>query len=212
MEKEKKVEKQIIAKEALKAINELEETVRLENIIKDNKIEFKVKDKVFRVRRPNLIEQQEISRFNRKKYIELVNDDSFLFRKQWIKKYKDKGIDIKKMEDDVRRLQGEIEQLLLRLAKSTDPSSIKKLKEEILKSRDKQFALSIEKTDLLSYSIEDQLLISVNAYTTYLILERKEKENWTKHFEDYKKFQESDNTDLLNKAFFFISHLIYRER
>ena len=37
-EKSKKNEKHILAKEGMKAISELEETVKMENVIKDNKI------------------------------------------------------------------------------------------------------------------------------------------------------------------------------
>ena len=84
MNEEKKQEKVTMAKEALKAMKELEDSVRLENIVKDNKIEFKSGDKTFRVRKPNLEEQEEIDEVRRKKYLGLVRDDSYLFKKQWI--------------------------------------------------------------------------------------------------------------------------------
>ena len=206
---DKKKEKQVLAKEALKVINELEDTVRMENVIKDNKIEFKVKDKVFRVRKPNLTEQQDANKFRRKRYIELVNDDSFLFRKQWIKKYKTKGIDIEKMDAEIHQKQKEMETILLRLAKLDNVKEIEKIKKDVEKLRDEQYAISIEKTDFLAYSIEDQLLISINSYITYLVLEHKDKEKWIKHFESYKKFEESEEKELLNKAYYYINHLIY---
>ena len=206
---DKKNEKKVMAKEALKVINELEETTRMENVIKDNKIEFKVKDKIFRVRKPNLTEQQDANKFRRKRYIELVNDDSFLFRKQWIKKYKVKGIDIEKMDAEIHQKQKEMEALLLRLAKLDNVKEIEKIKKDVLKLRDEQYEISIEKTDFLAYSIEDQLLISVNSYITYLVLEYKDKEKWDKYFESYKKFQESEEKELVNKAYYYINHLIY---
>jgi len=209
MDKEKKVEKQRMAKEALKAMQEIEDSTRLENIIKDNKIEFKSGDKVYRVRKSTLIEQQEIDTARRKKYVEYMNDDSYLFRKQWIEKYLKKGIDIKKMEDDIKRIEDEVKQLLLRLAQTSITKEIGELKDQILKLRDEQFSKSIEKTDLLSYCIEEQLNIVANSYTAYLTLERKEQDKWVKHFKDYDEFQNCDNMELINKVFYFMNHLLY---
>jgi len=211
MDKEQKVEKVVMAKEALKAMQELEDSVRLENIVKDNKIEFKSGDRTLRVRRPNLEEQQEIDDVRRKKYLELVRDNSYLFKKQWIETYKKKGIDIGKMETDIKRIEDETRRLLLRLAKTTDKKGIGELKDQILKSRDEQFTLSIEKTDLLSYSIEDQTFIYAKSYTAYLILERKEKDKWVKHFKDFEEFQKTEDSDLISKLFYYFDVLIYSE-
>lgn len=206
---EKKIERRKIAKEALKAINELEETTKLESVVKDNKVEFKEGEDIFRVRKPTFLETQEIGVIKRKKYINLVDDGSYLFKKQWVEKYKSKGIDVDKMEDDINRMQDDIKKLLLRLAEAKDKKEVSKLKEEILKVRDKQCNLSMEKTDLLSYSIEDQLLIHVNSYTTYLVLEKKVGDKWERYFKSYKEFSESEKWNLVNKAFYYINLLIY---
>ena len=114
MDSEKKQEKIVMAKEALKAMQELEDSVKLEDVVKDNKIEFKSGDKSFRVRKPNLDEQQEIDNVRRKKYLELVRDDSYLFKKQWIETYKKKGIDIDKIEIDIKRIEDETRRVLIR--------------------------------------------------------------------------------------------------
>jgi len=211
MDKEKKVEKVIMAKEALKAMQELEDSTRLEDIVKDNKVEFKSGDKTFRVRKPNLEEQQEIDNVRRKKYLELVRDDSYLFKKQWIETYKKKGIDINKIDTDIKRIDDELRRTLLRLAKTTDKKGIGELKNQILKLRDEQYALSIEKTDLLSYSIEDQTFIHAKSYTAYLILERKEKDKWVRHFKDFEEFQRTEDSDLVSKLFYYFDVLIYSE-
>lgn len=211
MNKEKKVEKVVMAKEVLKAMQELEDSVRLEDIIKDNKIEFKSGDKTFRVRRVNLEEQQEVDDIRRKKYLELVRDDSYLFKKQWIETYKKKGIDIDKIETDMKRIEDEVRRLLLRMAKMTDKKGIGEIKDQILKSRDELYVLSIEKTDLLSYSIEDQTFIHAKSYTAYLILERKDEDKWLKHFKDFEEFQKTEDQDLIGKLFYYYDVLIYSE-
>jgi len=209
MESKKKNEKHELAKEGMKAISEIEETVKLENVIKDNKIVFDVGGKSFRVRKPTLSEQQEIDTIRRKKYMELVRDNSFMFRKQWIEIYKKKGIDINKMDDDIKRIQDDLRALLLRLAKTAEPKAVKLLKDEVNKSKDKAYGLSIEKTDLLVYSIEDQLTIHVNSYTTYIVLERNEGGKWDKAFKSYEDFEKSENDDLVGKSFYYINTLMY---
>ena len=211
MDSEKKQEKIVMAKEALKAMQELEDSVKLEDVVKDNKIEFKSGDKSFRVRKPNLDEQQEIDNVRRKKYLELVRDDSYLFKKQWIETYKKKGIDIDKIEIDIKRIEDETRRLLIRLAKTTDKKGIGELKDQILKSRNEQYALSIEMTNLLSYSIEDQTHIHTKSYSAYLILERKEKDKWVKHFKDFEEFQKTEDQDLIGKLFYYYDVLIYSE-
>jgi len=211
MDKEKKSEKIAIAKEASKAYRDLEESVRMENIVKDNKIEFKSGDKNYRIRKPNLEEQQEIDDVRRKKYLELMRDDSYLFRKQWVKEYKKKGIDIDKMDNDIKLKGNKIKELLLKLATLNDKKLIGELKDQILKLRDEQYLLNMEKTDLLSYSIEDQLMIYVNSYTACVILERKEKDKWVKQFKDYDEFQKCEDMDLINNIFYFLNYLLFSE-
>lgn len=211
MEKIQKQEKILMAKEALVAMQELEDSVRLENIVQNNRIEFKSGDKSFRVRKPNSEEQQEIDDVRRKKYLELVRDDSYLFRKQWVETYKKKGIDIGKIETDMKRIEDETRRLLLRLAKTTDAKGIGEIKDQILKLRDELYILSIEKTDLLSYSIEDQTFIHAKSYTAYLILEVKKDDKWVKHFYDFGEFQKSEDQNLIGKLFYYYDILIYSE-
>ncbi len=219
MTEEIKKEKVFLAKEALKAMQELEDSVRLENVVKNNKVEFKSGDKSFRVRKPNLEEQQQIDDVRRKKYLELVRDDSYLFRKQWVEAYKKKGVDIGKIETDMKRIEDETRRLLLTLAKTTDAKGIGEIKDQILKLRDELYVLSIEKTDLLSYSIEDQTFIHAKSYTAYLILERKIlnnttkdcKDKWIKYFKDFAEFQKSEDQNLIGKLFYYYDILIYSE-
>lgn len=201
-------ERKEIAKEALKALAEIEETVKMENLVKDNKIEFKVDETTYRVRKPEFGERQEIDVARRQKYLAFVKDETYLFRKQWIANYKAKGIDIAEMENKVRALDGEIKATLLRLAKSQEPKDISQLKQDVLRLRDEQFATSMEVTDLLSYSIEDQLVVFVNSYTTYVVLEKKVEDKWERVYKSYDEFVKS-NSKVIEQAFYYINYLIY---
>jgi len=207
--KEEQKGKKELAKEFVKGMNEIEEGKIAEELIKNNKMKFQVGDKNYRVRKPNYAEQLVIEKFRREKYLGLVNDKNMLFRKQWVEKYKEKGIDIEKMEKDIIRLQNEIEAIMLRASKINNKDDIKKLEEDKLKLQGEQGGINIEKTDLLSHSIEDQLMIAVNSYYTYIALERLEEGKWVKVFSDYKSFAESEDTKLINQAFYYVNFLIY---
>jgi hypothetical protein len=180
----------------------------MEQLVKDNVIEFTVEGAIYRVRKPSFIERQEIDTARRKKYLEFINDASFFFKRQWVDKYKAKGVDINAMEQKIKGYQGEIESVLLRLATATEPKDIEVLKKEIYKIRDEQFSLSIEVTDLLSHCIENQLVVYTNSYTTFIVLEQKVGEDWEKVYDTYDSFMKSDSK-IIENAFLYINYLIY---
>ena len=200
------------AKELAKTITEIEGENKVENMVKSNKIVFDIDKKNYRVRKPNYKEQEEADTYRRKKYLEYINDDTMLFRKQWIDKYKVKGKDINAMETKMKSLQAEIETMLLRLVKIGDAKEIEKMKNKILKIKEEQASINIEKTDLLSYSIEDKLLLEVNSYVTYLVLDKEiEKDKWEKVFKTYAEFMNSEENALINQAFYYINFLIFSQ-
>jgi hypothetical protein len=202
-------EKKVLAKEALQALAEIESTTNMENLVKDNKIEFVVLDKTYRIRKPSFVERQDIDNARRREYLRLIADDSYFFRKTWIDKYLKKGIDINAMESKVKAYQGEIEAVLLRLAVAVEPKDVETLKKEIYKIRDEQFSLSMEVTDLLSHSIENQLLVFTNSYTTFVVLEEKIGEEYKKLFDSYSDFMASDSK-VIEQSFLYINYLIYQ--
>jgi len=201
-------QKKVLAKEALQALAEIESTTNMENLVKDNKIEFVVADKTYRIRKPSFVERQNIDTIRRKEYLRLMADESYFFRKTWIEKYLKKGIDINAMESKVKAFQGEIEAVLLRLAVAVEPKDVELLKKEIYSLRDAQFSLSMETTDLLAHSIENQLLVFTNSYTTFVVLEQKVGEDWNKLFESYSDFMASDSK-VIEQAFMYINYLVY---
>ena len=97
---------------------------------------------------------------------------------------------------------------MLRLAKSNKPEDINTLKTQIESLRGEQAELTIKKTDLMSYSIEDTLLLHINQYVSYLMLDKKVGENWIKAFDTYELFIQSE-TKLINKTYYYMTRLIY---
>jgi hypothetical protein len=197
-----------IAKDALKAIQEIEDQVKVENLIKDNKIEWKDGDKTYRVRKPSFAERQEADGARRKKYLEMITDNTYLFKKQWVELYKNKGINIGEKEKQIQFYQSDIKTLLLRLATAELPNDVQLLKTEVLKLRAQQITVSMEVTDLLSHCIEDQLMLYVNSYITYLVFEEKDGDNWVRIYKSFDEFQKSSDK-CIDNAFSYMSYLIY---
>ena len=211
---ENKEEKKEIATEFIKTLGDLEGMTEIEKMVKDNKIPFEINGVKYRVRQPTFEEQKELETHRRTKYVEFMNDDSMMFQKQWIEKYKSKGIDIDAMENKMREKEKEKNHLKIKLAKTADKTKADELIKEILALRAEQAEINIEKTDLMSFSIEDQLMVAVNSYETYLVLEKlikvKDTDNlWVRVYKDYDEFSKSKNSTLLHKAFVYVNHLIY---
>ncbi len=206
-----KKERKEIQDKQLEIINEIENISTLEHVVKDNMVEFKSGEKTYRVRKPDFTERQELSKAKRKKYLEYLKDETMLFRKEWIDLYKKKGIDIGKMDSDMTSINAEMEAVLLKLAKVEDIKVIGNIKKDLDRLRRKMWDINVEKTDLLENSIEDQLMMFVNGYTGYLVLEEKEIDKWVKHFKCYEDYQKCNDTHLLVKTFDFLNKLIYGE-
>jgi hypothetical protein len=198
-----------IAKSALKALVDLEEKTNLETLVKDNVIRFVINKQEYRLRRPTQADQEDANAYRGNEYLKLMNDDNALFKEQWIERYKKKGIDIKKMEAKVREYNQQIKDLLMKLATAKTPKNIEILKKEIEALKEKQFEISIKLTDLLSYSIEDQLNIRTTTYLCYLVLEKKEKDKWVKAYKDLQLFKTETDARITNQALYFINYLIY---
>jgi len=196
-----------LAKEALRAMSEMEELNQMEQIVKDNKIEYTIAGQTYRVRKPTAVESIEIDTFRRKQFTEFMSDDSYMFKKQWIEKYQKKGIDIGKMEKEVQTCQYEVKQLLLRLATSEEPKTIESLKKQIEALKETMYNTSIEITELLSLSIETQLQISATSYATFLVLETNVSGEWKRTFANYEEFRASE-LEVVQKACYYINYLI----
>jgi len=210
-DKKKDVKKEELAKEFVKTLGELENIDDVENMIRDNKIDFTLKDVKYRVRQLNFDENTILEKFRRTKYLEFVNDDSMKFSKQWIKLYKEKGISIDEMEQNIRDNIQRENKLMLLLAQTgdKDKDKVEELKNQIIEIRKESALINIEKVDLMSFSIEDQLMIAVNSYFTYLALEKMVDKDWKRVYESFEEFSKSPDTTLTTKAFQYSNALIY---
>jgi hypothetical protein len=206
MSDEKKVNRNEEVEKLAKEIGELDGSAEIERMIKNNVIEFSIEDTKYRVRTPNYEEQKEMEKFRRRKYLELVQDETIKFQKEWISIYKNKDIDIEQMEQDIIKLKREEEQKLLKLAETADEKKVNNLKIEIIEIRKKIAEIQVEKTDLLSYSLEDLLQLEISSFMVYVTLEKQESDKWVKNYATYDDCAKDSGT-LFNRAFYYASYL-----
>lgn len=200
----------VTIKNSLKALQELEDLFKMEDLVKDNKIEFNVDTQVYRLRLPNQSEKRELEQARRKKYIELTDSKSpYLFRAQWIERYKSKGIDINELEKSIQTDKEKVKQLMLKLATTGDIPSVETLKKEIIALKDKMADTSIKITSYLTDSIEDTMMIFINSYTAYMVLEKQNKSEWNRAFSSFEEFEKCEDSNLLIPVFRYLNYLLY---
>lgn len=210
-------QKDVRTEEATKiteAINQADELDKLEEMIRNNIIYFPFEGKEYRVRIPNYKEKQEIREVKVKRHNELRNDSAWKYEAELIKELDKKGISIVNMQNRMLEIHQKIEELQLKLAefgdqKEEDNKIITDLKLQIYNLLVEQRSVALEKAEILSESIEAELLSLINSYTCYIGLEVKEAESWIKAFKNYEEFMNSEKEELLNRTGHYMSLLIY---
>ncbi len=179
-------------RELTKLFKEMEDLTEMEELIKDNIIKFKFENVDYRIRKPSPQEKREANKKRMDKYVELLKDDKYMLKNQWIEVYKKKGVNIREIDEELIKLQNEHEKLLLTLAKVENKEEIDKLKKDIADIREKQTEVSYKKSELLEYSLENVLEEHVQTYLSYLSLEKKKGDKYIKAFETYDNFMNQD--------------------
>jgi len=178
---------------------------RVEEMIKENKITFSYEEKQYRVRVLNIREKEELDGLRRKKFGQLMQDKDILLEKDLIKVYKERGIDIDKIDAEIKKLETHNDSLYLKCGEAISKNE----SETILKSyRDQIYEIDMikipifnaQKTLLLEFSLENQLLNYVAMIITYLSLDILEDGIWKRLFSTFEEFQNYNNEELINKA------------
>jgi hypothetical protein len=215
--------KEIREEEAIKVINDLTENYSLEKmmaIIKDNKADFIYKEKKYRSRILNQQDKDELDLLRRKKYAELLQakDDkgnpSFLFVKEIIKIYKERGVvDIEDLDNQIKKLWQDINDVRMKQGESLE----KKEPENILKEYDNQINELLRKIQTIAYQksiyLENSFERTLEHYgvkiTSWLSLEKEENEKYIRAFEKIEDFLKADE-ELITISVSFSLAINYR--
>jgi len=200
MEDNKKTEAENIVSNMEKE-NELS---RIEELIKDNKITFIYNEKKYRVRLLNSAEKEELDLLRRKKFGQLMKDKDIFLEKDLIIQYRERGINIDELDDQIKKIIAEELTLQLNLgeaiSKNDNESVLKTYNDQIIELRMKKNIILTQKNLLLQFSLENALLNYVAQIITYLSLEHNIDNKWNRMFNTLEEFQSYEDEKLINKA------------
>ena len=196
-------------RESLIAMQELIDERNTENLLRNNTIPFKHKGKDYRLRQPEFEDNEKITKEYRRKKLELLEDETVLEKKEWVKIWKKREVDLEKVEHDMDNLYADIRQKLIKMTPITDKRTLDAIKAEIKEIESQIADKSRILTDHLSDSLEYLLKVFESEYTAFIILEVKEDEKWTKAFKSFKEFSECKDNGLLVKVYGYLDALMY---
>lgn len=165
----------------------------LENYIKRNNIEFEFENNWYKVSKPTIRHQDTLEKFKHKYKLELIKNGEYLFESEWVKIYKERGIDIENFDAQIDVLMIEIEELQEKALKEIGTQQDKVLK-QIIQKKKKVDRLYSEKQELLSGSLENRLSTTCNLYLLYLVLQAEQSKGvWVNMFDDFNNFLTYEN-------------------
>jgi hypothetical protein len=194
-------------KDAERIVEEMERESQLsqiEELIKDNKISFEYKEKKYRVRMLNLKEKEELDMLRRKKFGQLIQDKDILLEKDLIIQYKNRGLNIDELDEQIKKATAEELEIQLKLGEAISinngQSVLKTYEDQIKELRIKKQIIRTQKNLLLTFCLENQLLNYVAEIITYLSLDKFENGIWERMFTSFEDFQNYTDEGLINNA------------
>jgi len=204
MEEKKELTTQESAQILLNKIKEEGNLLEAQDLVADNQIEFDHNDKKYRVRLLNRKEREELNRLRLQKFGQLITNKDVLLEADLIKVYKERGIDIEKIDEEIKRLDAELLntriQLGEALSKNNSESALKGYGEAIDTILEQKQTYMLQKTQMLTMSLENQLLSYVAELITYLTLDVFENDKWARLFKNYDEYMNYKDDKLIDKA------------
>lgn len=198
------------AQELANKILEDKQLIEAEQLIIDNKIEFEHNGNKYRVRPLTLKEKDELASLKIKKLNSMLQEKDengnfvYLTKKKLAELYKERGIDIDKLDEEIKLKLSELRKIYLEIGQSLADKDSKTIlnnyKDKVLQIRNEINILELQKIDLFKCSLEEQLLDYESKMITYLTTEIYAEGKWEKAFNTYEEFISCEDEDLLIKA------------
>jgi len=194
--------------EIRKKITDILDLGEIEELLKTNEKIFEYNGVTYRVRKPNFKEKQEAYQKRIEKFTELLKNEKYSLEEDLKQSYKKRGIDIdvisQEMYDKIKKRDELMIQLGELIKNGAPDSDLQKFKIEVQSLNTEIQLLSIRKTSLLEFSIENQVLIYTYSYLTLLLSEKKEGENWVRVWKTFDEFQ-SDTSAAVNRLSYYVT-------
>jgi len=190
VEKPVKEEQLKTIKEQIKTETDLNE---IEDFLSKNSVEFEHDEVVYKINKPTYKQKNEAYQKKVERFTELLNDDKYKLEDDLKRTYKRKGVDIDAMITQKKQLETKKNNYMLKigalLKAKSDEKDLLVYREEIAKINEDMLSLTMKVNSLLEFSLENQVLISIYAYLTYIVTEKKEGDNWVKAWNSFDDFQ-----------------------
>jgi len=169
---------------------------KLNESIQDNQVEFIYDNVTYRAITPTHLQRQEAYQAKLKKHIIFLKDEAYETEENLKIIYKKRGIDIDGMFTQIKQIDKKSKDLMYNLGRGIKEgkpeSNLEEYKKEIRKLNDESNTISMKRSELLELSIENQALMYLYNYLTYLIIEKKEEEKWVRAWVDYDAYLTSE--------------------
>jgi len=170
----------------------------------NNEIVFEVEGTTYRVRKTTYQEKQDANHWRMKKYIEFLKDKDCLLEKDLRLLYKERGIDVTKLEKEIEELSSQQQILLFDLGKAIkenkQKNELNKYKEEISNILSSIQGLSLEKQQLLEFSLENRVIMEVYSFMIWKISEKKVGDKWESIWSTYEDFLNTTPNEVLRQV------------
>ena len=144
-----------------------------------------------------------------------IKDCYILFEKDLRKIYKARDVaDLDELDEKIRKLESEKSSTNLKLgeliSEKVGEDALKVHKDKINSLKMEISIFLIQKSGLLAFSLENQLMNYVSEYITYLSLDIKKDDEWERMFKSYEEFKHYQDEKLIEKAAYYSILLEYR--
>lgn len=213
MSKEVKSKEKLI-KKLTEKVQQLNEVEKLQDLVKDNKIEFEVNKINYRVSKPTGTQNKELRKARNGRFFELLKDPSFKLKEVLIKEIKEKGYDIIAKQEEIKEIDLQISDIQEKAAviPTVSKEVLKDYERQVDELTKKQNQIAIRIAELMEFSIEQELLEFSNLYLIYNVLEKEEDKKWIKCFKTFEDFQNCSEEAIILEATYFMSMLVFRSK
>jgi hypothetical protein len=206
----KEVSSELQVAEIKKKLNDLMDLSATEELLSNNDKIFEDGGITYKVHKPTFKEKQEIYQKRIEKFTELLNNEKYFLEKDLKKTYLKRNIDIDAMTQEMNNKMRRRDEIMLQLGElvknGAPDADLLKYKAEIQAINAEIQMISIEKVTLLEFSIENQVMIYIYSYMTFMVSEKKVGENWVKVWNTFDEFQ-NDSSNIVNKLSYYATLL-----
>jgi hypothetical protein len=196
-----------ISEDLVEKFSKLKREDLMEEVVLGNSLEFEYENQKYKVTKPNFAKKQRAFQEKARKFTALLQNKELLLEQDLRKNYKERGVDIDALDNRFSELQLQKHSLQLKLGgalakQNTPETELNEYKTQIEKILTEQSGISVQKSALLEFCIEQQVYVHICSYLTYLVTEKLVNDKWVPAWSNFEEFENSDEKLIQQVAFY----------